>query len=129
MLSKQFIRYAVVGALGTGIHLVTLTLWVEWLKSDPISGTVAGFVGALLASYTLNHCWTFRSSRAHHESLWRYIAVSLSGLVLNITMMYVLVYIFNFWYLGAQLAVIFVVPTTNYLLNRHWTFSTKADAG
>ncbi len=128
LVTRPAFRYLIVGGLGTVIHLAILALCVELLGIDAVTGSVLGFVGALSVSYLLNHYWTFRSRRAHLSSLWRYVAVSLSGLALNTGMMYALVHFSHWWYFTAQLSVILVVPLSNFLLNRYWTFSSKSNS-
>lgn len=128
MLRRQFQRYLIIGALGTGVHLGILALCVEWLNIGATTGAVAGFIGALLVSYILNHRWAFDSSRPHRSSLWRYALVSVSGLVLNTTMVNALVNYMQWWYLTAQLSVIWIVPICNFILNRYWTFSGNGEA-
>lgn len=123
MLRRQFHRYLIIGALGTGVHLGILALCVELLNMGATTGAVAGFIGALLVSYILNHRWAFDSSRPHRSCLWRYALVSVSGLVLNTTMVNALVNYMQWWYLTAQLSVIWIVPISNFILNRYWTFS------
>ena len=127
MLSNQFARYVIVGGLGTLTHLSILALWVEWLGLDAVQGAVAGFLGALSVSYVLNHYWTFQSRRSHLNSLLRYVVVSVAGLMLNMGMMYALVSILHWWYLTAQLSVILIVPISNFMLNRYWTFAYASD--
>lgn len=127
MLSSQVGRYVIVGGLGTAAHLAILALCVEWLCLDAVLGAIAGFLGALSVSYVLNHYWTFQSRRPHLSSLWRYVTVSLAGLMLNTGMMYTLVYFLHWWYFTAQLSVILIVPISNFLLNRYWTFSSATD--
>ena len=127
MLSRQAMRYIVVGGLGTAAHLAVLTLCVECLQLDVVRATVAGFLAALGVSYTLNHRWTFASKRPHASSLWRYVVVSVSGLLLNTGMVYTMVEYLHWWYLTAQISVIFVVPTSNFLLNRYWAFASESN--
>lgn len=126
MLRRQFHRYLIIGALGTGVHLGILTVCVEWLDMNATTGAVAGFIGALLVSYLLNHRWAFDSSRPHTSALWRYALVSVSGLVLNTAMVNALVNYMQWWYFTAQLSVIWIVPISNFILNRYWTFSESA---
>jgi putative flippase GtrA len=122
MLTRQIVRYLMVGGLGTVTHLAILAFCVEVLGWSAIAGTIAGFLGALSVSYWLNHRWVFESNSPHANSLWRYVVVSLSGLVLNSGMMSALVHYLHWWYFTAQLSVIFIVPITNFILNRYWTF-------
>lgn len=123
MLSQQVFRYIVVGALGTAAHLAVLALAVEYYRLGVVVATVAGFLAALAVSYGLNHYWTFQSQRHPASSFWRYLLVCLSGLLLNTAMVYTMVEYFGWWYLTAQLCVILVVPTSNYLLNKYWAFN------
>ena len=127
MLSGQIARYVMVGGLGTATHLAILALCVERFDFDAVQGAIAGFLGALSVSYALNHYWTFQSHRPHLSNLWRYVTVSLAGLMLNTGMMYALVVFFHWWYLTAQLSVILIVPISNFMLNRHWTFASAPD--
>ena len=127
LLSRQVLRYIIVGVLGTTAHLAALALCVEWLQLDVVRASIAGFLAALSVSYALNHYWTFESRRPHGSSFWRYLTVSLSGLLLNTGMVYAMVEYLHWWYLTAQISVIFVVPTSNFLLNRYWAFASPSD--
>ena len=124
MLARQFIRYLLVGGLGTVAHLLILSICVEWLGQSATFGSVLGFIAALCASYALNHRWVFESHHAHLSSMWRYLLISLIGLMLNTGMMVLLVHYLQWWYFKAQLSIIWVVPICNFLLNRFWTFDT-----
>ena len=126
-LSRQVARYIIVGGLGTAAHLAVLTLSVEWLQLDVIRASIAGFLAALFVSYALNHHWTFDSKRSPLSSFWRYFVVSVSGLMLNTGMVYAMVEYLHWWYLTAQMSVILVVPTSNFLLNRYWAFASPPD--
>ncbi len=126
-LSRQVIRYIIVGGLGTAAHLVVLTMSVEWFQLDVIRASIAGFLAALSVSYVLNHHWTFESPRSRLSSFWRYFVVSVSGLMLNTAMVYAMVEYLHWWYLTAQISVILVVPTSNFLLNRYWAFAPSPD--
>ncbi|SAK95426.1 GtrA-like protein [Caballeronia fortuita] len=123
MVIRQFVRYIVVGGIGTLAHLGVLSACVEWFGWPPAAGAVAGFSVALLISYVLNRGWTFQSQRSRLAAFWRYTAVSLGGLALNTGMMMGLIRYAHCDYFRAQLYVIAVVPVCNFLLNRYWTFN------
>lgn len=116
------LRYAVVGALGTAIHFGVLVALVELTAVDSVLASAVGFLVTLIASYVLNHRWTFESRTPHGAAFRRYAAVSLLGLGLNSLIMYLAVHVFGLWYVVAQALVVTVVPAVNYLLNRSWTF-------
>jgi putative flippase GtrA len=122
MIRYQVFRFAVVGVVATVTHIAVLIAGVEWLGLHPVFASTLGFIAAVADSYLLNRSWTFKSDAAHGETLWKFVVVSLIGLGLNTAMMTTLVGYFHWWYLWAQLATLLVVPASNYLLNRHWTF-------
>lgn len=124
-LSRQVTRYVLVGSLGTAAHLAVLTACMEWFLLDVVRGSVLGFLAALSVSFVLNHYWTFESQRSRLSSFWRYFVVSVSGLILNTAMVYAMVEYLHWWYLTAQMSVILVVPTSNFLLNRYWAFASN----
>ena len=111
-----------VGLVGTIAHFGILTVFVEAFRQDPLLGSTVGFMVALTASYYLNRLWTFQSHRAHTYVLPRYTIVSLVGLGLNTSIMFLTVRILDWWYLLGQLTVIGIVPISNFLLNLYWSF-------
>lgn len=119
---QHIIRYAVVGIIGTATHIGSLVILVEQFALNPIIASTIGFIITLIISYYLNHYWTFHSGRTHTYALPRYTMVSLSGLVLNATIMHVTVNVFGWWYVIGQMCVILVVPASNFLMNYHWSF-------
>ena len=121
-LQNQFLRYLLVGGAGTLVHLLILAFTVEIFSRSATTGTILGFCGALFVSFTLNHKWTFDTKRSRLNVLWRYVLVSVFGLILNVSMVNGLVNSLGWWYLWAQLSVIWVVPITNFLLNKYWSF-------
>ncbi|MBA4381361.1 MAG: GtrA family protein [Sideroxydans sp.] len=122
MIQYQVVRFAVVGVVATVTHVAVLVVGVEWLGLHPVVASTLGFLAAVTDSYLLNRSWTFKSDVAHSQTLWRFVVVSLFGLGLNTVMMTSLVGYFHWWYLWAQVATLLIVPVSNYLLNRHWTF-------
>lgn len=119
---KQFFRYAIVGALGTAIHMGMLIALVELFRVEPVISSTIGFIVTLIVSYALNYFWTFRSRHPHAYSLPRYAVVSVLGLLLNAAIMYLTVHVLEWWYVLGQLCVVFVVPISNFILNVLWSF-------
>lgn len=119
---SQFLRYAIVGLIGTGLHTSILVLLVENFSLNPLFSTSTGFIASFIVSYCLNYKWTFRSQLGHFGVLIRYFAVSISGLVLNLLIMFTIVNILKSWYIIGQIISIIVIPISNYLLNSRWSF-------
>jgi putative flippase GtrA len=125
-MNRSFWRYLVVGTVGAGAHLSTLSLLVEQFGVQPIAASMAGFLVALILSYWLNAFWSFdQVAQQHRQAIVRYTAVSVMGLCLNTFIMFSLVNWFGLWYFLAQMIAAVVVPLHNFLLNFYWTFKGK----
>jgi len=124
-LTRQFTRFALVGALATVCHLGMLTLLVEVLGQDPLPASIAGFILAVVLSYIFNCRWTFDAGGSHKKYFPKYMLTCIVGFMLNISIMYVTVVLWQWWYINGQLTALCVVPITNFLLNRYWVFGNK----
>lgn len=118
----RFVRYGLVGFLGTVLNTGVLIAFVELAQGDPVLGSVLGFLAALIISYILNRHWTFRSADKGYRQFFIYTAVSLLGLGLNTLIMFLTVHVFRWYYLFGFGLVVVVVPLSNYFLNCTWTF-------
>ncbi|EHQ88062.1 GtrA family protein [Desulfosporosinus youngiae] len=116
------IRYGLVGLLGTLIHFSSVIALVELTHLDPVISSATGFVLVLLISYYLNQKWTFRIKNGGSRQFFYYTIVSLIGLGLNSAIMFIDVYVLRWNYLFGQCMVVVVVPVSNFLMNRRWTF-------
>lgn len=119
---RQFLQFALVGAVGTAGHYLTLILLVEVIGWTPVIATSCGFVVGALINYILNYHFTFRSSQPHHVALSRFLLVALLGALVNTGLMYLLHQQLEMYYLLAQVLATAVVLVLNFVLNRNWTF-------
>ncbi|WP_018753875.1 GtrA family protein [Paenibacillus sanguinis] len=116
----NFIKYGLVGVLGTIVHTAILTLCVEFLNINPKYSTVLGFIGSLILSFKLNSIWTFKGTK---NSFFKYAAVCSVGLLLNVFIMILFVDILRYSYLIGQGVAIILIPIFNFTLSRYWVFS------
>lgn len=119
---RRFLRYCVVGGLGTVVHFGTTMLLVELWRVDAVAATVIGFLCALAVSFALNRSWVFASSVAVAPGLARYTAVSVLGFVLNVAIMFVVTRVLGLDYRIGLVLVVLIIPVTNFTLNARWTF-------
>jgi putative flippase GtrA len=125
----RFLRFAMVGAVGTVAHYALLLALVEGAGTDPILGSVAGFVLGALVNYTMNRTLVFRSERAHTEALPRFFTVAGIGLAWNALLMYLLAELLGLHYLLAQILTTALLLLWHYAGNALWTFRRKNAAG
>lgn len=121
-LADQFIRFAGVGAIGTGVHYVVLIALVQAGGLYPVVGSVAGSVAGALVNYALNYRFTFRSRKPHAPTLARFFLVAASGLALNAMLMALLIEGADLHYLPAQILSTALVLAWNFAAHRSWTF-------
>ena len=121
-LFKQFSTFAVVGAIGTSGHYLTLLILVEYFMISPIIASTAGFSVGAVINYFLNYFLTFKSSRRHREAMPRFILFASIGALLNALLMQTGITM-GMNYLFAQIFATAMVLGVNFYLNRRWTFS------
>lgn len=121
-VAGRFLRYCVVGGIGTVIHFASTIALVELGGIDPVVASIIGFVAALLVSFALNRQWTFASRASITSSLARYVTVSIFGFVLNAGIMIAVTKWLGLSYLVGLALVVLIIPAVNFTLNARWTF-------
>ncbi len=123
---KPFFKYSIVGVMGTFIDLASLYFFVEYLHIAVIPASVLSFLLAVVNNFLLNKSWTFRNRSSNYRKLFiKFLIVSVIGLLLTVSSMYVLVHVIGIWYMIAKALTSLVVLTWNFLGNKLWTFSIK----
>jgi putative flippase GtrA len=127
---KQFVKFAVVGGLGTIVNLavlkLTLVLWGQFNASTPfvVEAFASGlaFAVAVVNNYLLNRWWTFRSSGTMRTEFLKFLVVSVAGLVLNEIVFSVFRAELHVNVLVSQLVAIVCVLPLNFAVNKLWSF-------
>ena len=127
---KQFVKFAVVGAVGTVVNLavlkLTLLLWGQFNESTPfvVEAFASGlaFTVAVVNNYLLNRWWTFRSSGTMGPEFLKFLVVSICGLVLNELVFWVFRAQLDLHVMVSQLLAIACVLPFNFIVNKLWSF-------
>ena len=117
----QFIKFAVVGGAGTGVHYVVFLTLVMLLDVTP---GIAAFVGAAFGAvvvYLLNRRYTFTTQRSHGDTLPRFAALSILGAVLNGAIVGWLSKL-GLNPLLAQIAATILVLFINFVVSKKWIY-------
>jgi putative flippase GtrA len=128
--ASQFVKFAVVGGIGTVVNLVvlkaTLLVWGHFHAATPFSveafASGLAFAVAVVNNYVLNRLWTFRSSGAKGAEFAKFLIVSLAGLGLNELAFWVLRQQIGASVLVSQMVAILCVLPFNFVLNKLWSF-------
>jgi putative flippase GtrA len=122
---ESFIRYAMVGAVGTLVHYLVLLTLVERVGVPPTVATTVGFSAGAVVNYFLNIRITFRSDRPHREALPRFVAVAAGGMLLNAGIVALGANLFRLHYMIPQVCATAIVVFCTFCANRVWTFQRR----
>ncbi len=122
-VTRQFLIFASVGAVGTAGHYATLVVLVELLSLDPVIASTFGFTAGALINYVLNCKYTFVSNKPYTETIIKFFIVAVIGAIVNSIIMYVGTSLLEINYLLAQIIATGVVLLQNFFLNKVWTFA------
>ena len=127
---KQFVKFAIVGGIGTIVNLavlkLTLVVWGQFNETTPFAveafASGLAFAVAVVNNYLLNRWWTFRSSRTMGTEFLKFLVVSIAGLALNELVFWVFRARLDLHVLLSQLLAIACVLPFNFVVNKLWSF-------
>jgi len=120
---KQFLKFCVVGTVGTAIDFSLLYLLVEFAHVWYLLAATISFIVAVINNYIFNKFWTFKDrDKDFLRQFGRFLVVSIIGLGLNVLILYVLVEFAGMWYILAKVLATGVVLIWNFFANKYWTF-------
>lgn len=122
-ISRQFIRFAAVGACGTTVQYVVLQIGTA-MYGVHVAAAASGFgymCGAVV-NYLLNYFFTFESGKSHTEAATKYFSLLAVGFCINTGLMALFVHQlgWNQWY--AQILTTGIGLIYNFLGSRYWAF-------
>jgi putative flippase GtrA len=123
--SSRFLRFALVGASGYGVNLLTFSLLVGGARIAYPAAAAGSFTVAVSTNYLLNRSWTFRDARGPFLGQGsRFFVVSAASFLVSLAFLQMLVRL-GFAELIAQSAAIAFALPLNFDGNRVWSFSAS----
>lgn len=128
--ATRFVRFAIVGSLGTLLDFSVLTL-LKLAGLPTLLANSISFTAGLTNNFTLNRAWTFEDIEHANwkKQFAQYAIVSLIGLTFNNVIVLLLERVFlvllhqSEWsYFPAKVIATGVVVFWNYFANKTWTF-------
>ena len=126
IVSSQFMRYVVVGALATAIHYVILYTLLERLGLDGVLSTSLGLVISAAFNFVVNYHFTFHSNAKMLDALGRFVVVITLGLLLNAGIFWLLVTRLSWFYLLGQAVATSAVLLWNFLFSRSFIYVSRS---
>lgn len=123
IFSAQFIKYAVVGLLATGLDFLFLYSLVEFLHLFYLLAAFFSMTVIIWISFSLNKYWTFqnREKKYFHQFL-KYAVSHVISLVIALAVLAILVQFFGLWYIYAKLFATIAAAITNFLIVKSFIF-------
>jgi len=119
-----FIKFALVGAIGTLLDLAVLNFSYLVLRTDLYLAVALGFLVGALNNYLLNSLWSFQQRLSWHQ-LIQFLFVAIGGWIWTELIMFFLVEMVDRNYNVAKLVALALVFFWNYFVNRYWTFGKR----
>lgn len=98
-LAVHFMKFGVVGGVGTVINLSIFYVLVDVLKLEENTGSVIAFCVAVTGNYYLNENWTFRvegkKTGFNRRAFIKYIAINVFGLAINLVVLNAIIDVFH----------------------------------
>jgi len=130
---KRFFKYVAVGASGIVVNEFFLFFFTEIVNLFFVVSSIIAIELSIISNFLLNDYWTFRDrvtahSRKLHRGL-KFNLVSLAGMGINVSVLYVLTAVAGFYYLFSNLVGIGIAFFWNYTVNFYWTWRKHGQAG
>ncbi len=126
---RQFLKFGVVGAIGSVVDFSVLIVLKEFLLLNLYVANTFSFSAAVFSNFLWNSIWTFRGTfrgRKRHRFI-PFLLVSILGLGINQVILYLAhettgLDNYQYGYLVAKVAATIVVMIWNFIANKYWTF-------
>jgi len=121
-ISRQFIRFAAVGACGTAVQYTVLAIGTALFTIPPEWPSAVGYMCGSVVNYILNYFFTFESGKSHVEAASKYFSLLGVGFCINTGLMALLAHHlgWNIWI--AQFLTTGVGLVFNFVGSRLWAF-------
>ena len=124
--ARQFIKFAVVGTVGTAedwLIYLSLTRLIDWFGAHYLWAKAISFVVAATSNYIFNRIWTFRSAEQRiARQFGQFFAVSVVGAAINLSVMYLMVSRLGFFDVYGLIVATAAALFWNFFANKYWTF-------
>ena len=128
-LAHQGLLFALIGLAATAVHVAVAFAVRDAIDATALQANFAGYCAAVGVSYFGNARWTFRRDAWRAAQFVRFLVLSLSGLIANQAITYVLVERLGWPFWSGLVVVVIVVPILSFLAARLWAFREPSRTG
>jgi putative flippase GtrA len=118
---KEFIKFALVGLLNTGVDVAIFSLLV-WLGISYLAAQIISYSCGAANSYLLNKLWTFRSCGVSYAEMVRFAVVNLVSLGISVALLALLHDRAGMGLAAAKGGATLCALAANFIGNKLWVF-------
>ncbi len=123
LFDEHILKFGIVGLSGMCLDFATTWICKEKFGLNKFLSNSIGFSLAVINNFLLNTYWTFNSTaHSSREQLFIFIVISIVGLCINNSLLYMLLRFVNNHFYLLKLLVIGLVFFWNYSINYFVTF-------
>jgi dolichol-phosphate mannosyltransferase len=123
---QRVVKFMAVGITGVVVNVGLLYFLTEVFGLYYLLSSLIGIEASIISNFILNDLWTFRdigeTKYSWGNRLVRFEAVSFTGVLINVSTLYLLTTVFGIYYVISNLAGIALAFTWNFLVNRRYTW-------
>lgn len=120
---RELFKYSIVGIFNTIIGLSVIYFLYNVLHVNYILANVIGYAFGLVNSFFWNKRWTFKSTRHYSKEIIPFLIVFAISYAANLLTLILSVEVLKIHPNIAQVIGIAAYSSTNFLINKYWTFS------
>jgi len=122
----QMIKFYIVGCIGVFVNLGMLYTMTNFLGLWYFYSAIFGIFASVTTNFFGNKFWTFKiKDKKIKQFIIKYInfwIASIIGIIIQLTLIYILVQYFNIWYLISAFIAIIIASFSNFLFSKFWVF-------
>jgi len=123
-IGTEIFRFCVVGGVGFLVNLLVYSACIWMLGLPPAVAATCAFCIAVFNNYVLNRSWTFQTAPRFAGQGFRFFAIALLGLALNLVLLGMLTDA-GVKEIPAQVIALILVTPVTFALNKLWTFEHR----
>ena len=127
ILAREIPLFVLVGIMATLTNYVGALAAQRFGGAGPLLAGLVGYLSAVGISYVGNSRLTFRRPVRHGPQFMRFCVISLTGLALNLGLVYAGAHVIGWPLWLALVPVVLTVPAATFALSKFWAFR-HADA-
>lgn len=126
-LTKQFIKFCLVGFTNLSIHLFLFFLLTRFAGLHYVFASIIAFIIAVSWSFLVNKKWTFRKDDNNHkEQYLKFFIANIIAFIINVSLLSFFIEILHLYDILAQLVASVICAFINFAINRFWTFKDES---